>query len=141
MKEVEMMVDKRDRSVMRVLMDVMLIPNFNYVVESHYENAERIEFHRVAGTLKDFKGSWEMLPVDNGLRTELTYSMYLDPGFFVPQWIIREGVKTELPRILGAVRQRVLAVSRAQEQPEAHTIAAASLAHHLDIAGTNSSYQ
>ena len=135
MKEVQMMVDKRERSVMRVEMDVVLIPHFNYVVESLYDNNEKIEFHRVGGTLKDFKGTWEMKPLEDG-KTELSYSMFMDPGFFVPQWIMREGVKSELPHTLDAVRKRVMAVSHDQEKPEAHTIVAAAFTHHnASIAG------
>ena len=142
MKEVQMMVDKRERSVMRVEMDVILIPHFNYVVESLYDNAEHIEFHRLGGTLKDFRGTWEMTPLENG-RTELSYSMFIDPGFFVPQWLIREGVKSELPHTLDAVRKRVMAVSHDHERPEAQTIAAASFIHHhhANIATTAASYQ
>ena len=127
MKDVEMIVDKRDRSVMRVMMDVFLVPHFSYVVESTYKIGEKIQFHRVDGeaqSLKDFKGSWEISPRDNGTKTELTYSMYMDPGFFVPQWLIREGVKGELPRILAAIRQRVDAVSTRRERLVAQTIAA-----------------
>lgn len=130
MKQVEMMVDKRDRSVMKVTMDVFLIPHFNYVVESNYKIGEKIEFHRVTGvsqSLKDFNGSWEIQPRDNGTKTELTYSLYMDPGFFVPQWLIREGVKGELPRTLSAIRKRVDAISAKREKLEAQTIAAGLL--------------
>jgi ribosome-associated toxin RatA of RatAB toxin-antitoxin module len=108
MKEIQMMVDKPELSVMRVEMDVVLIPHFNYVVESNYQNGQRIEFHRLDGTLKDFKGTWEVKPLTDGKQTELTYAMYLDPGFFVPQWLMREGVKSELPKTLEAVRKRVV---------------------------------
>jgi ribosome-associated toxin RatA of RatAB toxin-antitoxin module len=137
MKEVQMMVDKHERSVMRVEMDVVLIPHFNYVVESLYENSEKIEFHRVSGTLKDFKGAWEMKPLENG-KTELSYSMFMDPGFFVPQWIMREGVKSELPHILEAVRKRVMAVSRDKAKPETQTIVAATFVHHHANIAANS---
>jgi ribosome-associated toxin RatA of RatAB toxin-antitoxin module len=124
MREVKMMLDKHDQSVMKVTMDVMIIPHFNYVVESHYKSNEKIEFHRVDGTLKDFKGSWEIVPKDNGTKCELTYSMFLDTGFFVPQWVIREGVKGELPRTLSAIKKRVDAVSSKREVLQAQTIAA-----------------
>jgi len=126
MKEVKMMLDKHDQSVMKVTMDVMLIPHFNYIVESHYKSNEKIEFHRVDGTLKDFKGSWEIVPKENGTKSELTYSMFLDTGFFVPQWLIREGVKGELPRTLSAIKKRVDAVSSKREVLQAQTIAAAN---------------
>ena len=127
MRNIELMVDKHERSVMRVNMDVFLIPHFNYVVESTYKPAERIEFHRVPGasqSLKDFNGSWDIKSVQNGSKSELSYSMYMDPGFFIPQWIIREGVKGELPRTLSAIKKRVDAVKTKREKLESQTIAA-----------------
>lgn len=130
MRNIQLMVDKHERSVMRVNMDVFLIPHFNYVVESNYKVAERIEFHKVPGeaqSLKDFNGSWEIKPVENGTKSELTYSMYMDPGFFVPQWIIREGVKNELPRTLSLIKKRVDAIKTKREKLESQTIVAASL--------------
>jgi hypothetical protein len=127
MKDFQLLVDKRDRSVMRVNMDVLLVPHFNYVVESLYKQGEKIEFHRMQGaeqSLRDFNGSWEIQPRANGTKTSLTYSMYMDPGFFVPQWLIREGVKSELPRTLSAIRKRVQAVSANREKLVTQTIAA-----------------
>jgi hypothetical protein len=127
MKEIQMMVDKPERSVMKVEMDVVLIPHFNYVVESNYQNGQRIEFHRLDGTLKDFKGTWEVKPLTDGRQTELSYAMYLDPGFFVPQWLMREGVKSELPKTLEAVRKRVVAVVLDKEKMESQNIAAGAI--------------
>jgi Polyketide cyclase / dehydrase and lipid transport len=97
------------------------------VVESLYKPGEKIEFHRADGeaqSLKDFNGSWEIRSLDNGTKSALTYSMYMDPGFFVPQWLIREGVKGELPRTLSAIKKRVDAVSAKREKLEPQTIAA-----------------
>jgi hypothetical protein len=127
MKAVEVMADQANRSVLKVTLDVVLIPHFTYVVESLYENCESIEFHRVGGMLKDFRGSWVMSPMDGGSKTELIYCMYIDPGFPVPQWIIREGVKNELPKTLIALRQRVSAVSEHPSFKERRTILAALL--------------
>lgn len=111
MKTVEMIVDKADESVMKVTMDLgFFIPNFNYVVDSKYQRNERIDFKRIGGTLKDFSGSWEITEVDGGKRTQLTYAMFVDPGFYVPQWIVREGMKRELPDMLTCLRKRVDAV-------------------------------
>jgi hypothetical protein len=126
MKTVEVVVDKKDLSVLKVTLDMScLIPNFTYVVESRYMGTTRIDFHRTGGVLRDFKGSWEMTEMEGG-KTQLTYSMFVDPGFFVPQWIMREGVKGELPRTLKALRSRVEQVSRTTAQPEHHTILAAN---------------
>lgn len=139
MREIQMLVDKANLSVMKVHLDMsILFPDFSYTVESHYQAGERIEFHRVGGTLRDFKGSWDMKPIDGGTKTQLTYSMYVDPGFFVPQWIVREGVKGELPRTLKALRRRVHAVSEQEAQPESHTIAASNM-HNCAIASSHQS--
>jgi len=135
MKAVEVMSDQANRSVLKVTLDVLLIPHFTYVVESLYENGESIAFHRVGGMLKDFRGSWVMSPVDNGNKTELVYCMYIDPGFPVPQWIIREGVKNELPKTLISLRQRVSAVNEHPSSKEHRTILAAllKLPHHHSV--------
>ncbi|MBU6453567.1 MAG: SRPBCC family protein [Cyanobacteria bacterium REEB67] len=137
-KKVEVFTDEANLSVMRMTMDTSplpFLPTLSYTVESRYEQTEkggRIEFRRVAGTLKDFQGYWDMAPADGGRKTELTYSMYLDPGFFVPQWIVREGVKGELPRTLYALRNRIKGVYEGEERLERQTIVAANLnaVHH-----------
>ena len=62
MKEVEVVTDQADLSVLKVTLDVILIPHFTYVVESKYENGARVDFKRLGGVLKDFKGAWEVAP-------------------------------------------------------------------------------
>lgn len=129
MKHVEVLKDKQDVSILKVTMNTFPIPDIVYLVESKYERTEgnaRIEFWRVGGQLKDFRGFWEMSPADHGKKTCLTYSMYIDPGFFVPQWIMREAVKGELPRTLIGLRNRVSDVVERSCKLEEHTILAAS---------------
>jgi hypothetical protein len=127
MKNVEVMLDKVNLSILKVTLDMsFMFPNFTYVVESKYENGERIDFHRIGGVLKDFKGSWEMTPIGDGSKTQLTYSMFVDPGFFVPQWIVREGVKGELPRTLKGIKDRVESLAQSSEHLESKTILAAN---------------
>lgn len=126
MKTVEVMLDKEEKSRLRVTLDMgIFMPNFTYTVDSMYKKNERIDFKRVGGTLRDFSGSWEMKSADDGNKTELTYSMYIDPGFFVPQWIMREGVKVELPGTLTALRKRLNNVYDHQNALEPKTILAA----------------
>jgi hypothetical protein len=129
MKHLEVMKDQAEVSVLKITLDVVLIPHFTYVVESKYENGARVSFRRVSGILKDFKGAWEVSPIDDGSKTALTYSMYIDPGFPVPQWVVREGVKCELPRTLEALRTRVNAVCQGAQTLEPRTILAAAVAH------------
>jgi len=126
-KTVEVMLDKHEESILKVTLDMgFFMPNFTYTVDSKYQRNEgRIEFKRLGGTLKDFSGSWEMKPADHGSKTELTYSMFIDPGFFVPQWIMREGVKVELPTTLTLLRKRLGNVYDKQDALEPRTILAA----------------
>lgn len=126
MTQVQVMVDKIDLSLLKCKVHIgFFIPDITYVVESRYEPVERISFKRTAGDLKDFRGEWEVRPACGGSKTELTYSMFIDPGIPVPQWIIREGVKSELPRILNGLRDRVNAIYTQNEAPEARSILAA----------------
>ena len=64
MKTVEVMSDQTNRSILKVTLDILLIPHFTYIVESLYQNGESVQFHRIGGTLKDFRGSWVMSPAD-----------------------------------------------------------------------------
>jgi len=137
-KKVEVFTDEASLSVMKMTMDtspVPFLPQMSYTVESRYEQNDkggRIEFRRIAGVVKDFRGCWDMAPADGGAKTELTYSMYIDPGFFLPQWIVREAVKNELPRTLTALRKRINGVYQGEERPERQTIVAATpkASHH-----------
>lgn len=137
MKTVDVLVDKPHKSILKVTMDTFPIPDVTYMVESDYtrtEHGARVDFHRIGGTLKDFRGHWVMNPAHHGRKTELVYSMYLDPGFYVPQWIVRFGVKQELPRTLQALRKRVEETFADQTALEKKTILAASPLHKHQIA-------
>ncbi|MBS1994450.1 MAG: SRPBCC family protein [Cyanobacteria bacterium SZAS LIN-2] len=138
-KKVEVVTDEANLSVMKMTMDTSplpFLPQLSYTVESRYEKTEKgghIEFRRVGGMIRDFRGYWDMAPADGGAKTELTYSMYIDPGFFVPQFIVREGVKGELPRTLTALRKRIKGVYEGEERPERQTIVAANLSAHHSV--------
>lgn len=132
MRTCEVVLDKLQKSILKVTMDTFPIPDVTYVVESDYtrtSDGARIDFHRIGGTLRDFKGHWLMNPSHHGTKTELVYSMYLDPGFYVPQWIVRVGVKQELPRTLIALRKRVEEVVANRMSLEKKTILAATPLH------------
>lgn len=128
MKALEILSDKINMSIQRVTVDAFPIPPVTYTVKSTYErtdNGSKIEFWRVAGMIKDFRGHWIMRPCSNGQKTELSYSMYIDPGFYVPQWIVRQCVKGELPKTLLALRKRVEEVCSDVSVLEKQTIMAA----------------
>lgn len=109
MKDVEVLHDAAHRSILKCRMEVFppLIPYISYTVESDYKPFEHVAFKRVAGSLKEFSGSWVLVPKEDGRATEVTYSMFVDPGVPVPQWIVRKAIRMELPRTLIALRNRI----------------------------------
>ncbi len=131
MKAVEVLTDREDMSVLQVSVDIgFFLPSISYAVESRYQPQERISFKRVGGTLKDFRGYWEMLPKSEGNKTEVVYSMYVDPGIPVPQWLVRAGVREELPRTLMAMRERVMEVHSGRKALVVPSIMAAASSGH-----------
>ena len=128
MKRVDVLKDTVDSSILKVTMDAFPIPDVTYMVESKYKKVgegARIDFRRIGGVFRDFQGYWVVKPSHQGKKTELLYSMYIDPGFFVPQWIVRKGVRGELPKTLKALRTRVDNVCSKVEKLEEKTILAA----------------
>jgi hypothetical protein len=127
MKRLEVLTDEPTLSVLDCTIGVFFpIPDFQYVVESKYTPCSRVEFHRVRGCFKDFRGLWQLEPVDG--KTLVTYSMYLDPGMPVPEWLVREGVKHELPSVLDGLRQRVDFLKHNAADAEKRTLMAATSA-------------
>jgi ribosome-associated toxin RatA of RatAB toxin-antitoxin module len=84
------------------------IPTLTYVFRAVYEKNRRIDFKRIGGNLKEFEGSWILEPVGDGRQTVVLYSVYLDPGFFLPQWLIQMFLRRDLSGLLLALRSRVL---------------------------------
>lgn len=126
MKSVKVITDQSNVSVLSCKVGVVFpIPDLEYVVESRYTACKRIEFKRIRGSLRDFRGFWGLTPSAHGTKTEVTYSMYLDPGFPVPEWIVRQGCRNELPTVLTGLRKRVNELKGSHGVPAKHNIAAA----------------
>lgn len=126
MKQVEVIVDKPEISVMKCSVDICaVLPRISYVVESRYHDG-KVDFRRVSGVPREFRGYWQVAPVAGGARSEVTYSLFVDPGIPCPQWIVREAVRVELPKTLTALRERVMNVYSAHVDPEPRSIVAAA---------------
>ena len=95
---------------------IWFFPKLTYVFRAHYEQNRRIDFTRLEGDLREMKGSWRLTPMGDGHQTLLRYSVFLDPGFFVPQWLVRFSLKKSLPDVLTAIRTKVLN-NRGRQQP------------------------
>jgi hypothetical protein len=115
--------DKDDSSLMKCRIDPgMFLPPIRYTVESKYDHGRRITFKSRGGDLKDFRGEWVVTAGPTPLETDVSYAMYVSPNLPIPQWLVRQGVKFELPRTLGAFRKRVYEISAGRRLPEAKNI-------------------
>jgi ribosome-associated toxin RatA of RatAB toxin-antitoxin module len=91
------------------------LPEMTYVFRAWYLVYERIDFKRVRGDLKSLEGSWFFEETRDGNSTILRYSVYVDPGFLIPQWLVRPLLKGELTSLMRAVRRRVSELSQQEK--------------------------
>lgn len=83
-----------------------MLPKFEYVTQIDYTKPHRVHFKRVSGNLKDFESECRLQALDKNL-TLATYSMYVDFGMFVPQFVIRQFIKNDMPSMVTRVVQRI----------------------------------
>ena len=62
------------------------------------------------GSLQRLDGTWWLEPLAPD-KTLVFYSVDLDPGFLVPQFLVRRALRKDLPKVLAALRNRVSAAS------------------------------
>lgn len=126
-RRIDVLVDQPDRSVMQMSVNVCWpIPRISYVVESRYDPCRQVTFQRISGLPKVFRGYWQIKPVADGTKTEVTYGMYVHPGIPCPEWIVREAVRFELPKVLIGLRDRVRTVYVDKVDLEPRSILAAA---------------
>lgn len=83
------------------------LPTVDNVLRADCDRPRRIDFHRVSGDLKEEEGSWLLTPTPDGSATVVEYEMYLEPGFWIPQWLITRTLRKDLPAALAGLRERV----------------------------------
>ncbi len=82
------------------------IPRLEYDFRLEYFPYEQMNFRRVSGSLKRLDGSWWLEPLTPD-KTLVFYDVDLDPGFLVPQFLVRRALRKDLPAVLAALRDRV----------------------------------
>ena len=83
------------------------LPTVVYVFRADYDRPRRIDFHRIRGDLKREEGTWILSPTADGSATMVEYELYLDPGFWVPQFLVNRSLRQDLPTALAGLRDRV----------------------------------
>lgn len=82
-----------------------LVPVLTYRFEERWRELRQIAFRRVGGDLAELEGRWDLEPA--GEATLVRYRVTIDPGFPVPGWAVRRALRHDIPRLLGALRDRV----------------------------------
>lgn len=89
-----------------------LMPPITSVIRAEYKRPERIDFKRIGGDLKAEDGYWMLVdppasPGDASREdTTVEYELHVEPGFWIPRFLLRHSIRTELPAVLKAVRMR-----------------------------------
>ena len=86
---------------------IWFFPTISYVFRADYKINRRIDFVKIKGDLREMRGSWQLLPLNGASRTVVNYKIYLDPSFFIPQWLVERSLMTDLPNLLAALRKKV----------------------------------
>ena len=84
-----------------------MLPDFDYTTRVNYRKPTYAVFKRESGDFKDFRSEFFLLPVNGGKHTYVTYSMYVDVGFFIPKFVTRAIIKGDIPEIAENVRKVV----------------------------------
>jgi ribosome-associated toxin RatA of RatAB toxin-antitoxin module len=87
---------------------IWFLPRLSYVFRAVYQPNRQIDFVKIEGDLREMKGTWRLSSLNGTGQTIVRLSVYLDPGFFVPQWVVRQSLKVDLPAVLTALRAEVL---------------------------------
>lgn len=83
-----------------------LLPEMTYVFRERREPLRTVHFERVSGSLREMAGRWDLRP-RGADRTVVWYTVTLDPGFLVPDWLVRRSLSKKLPELLESLKRRV----------------------------------
>ena len=86
---------------------IWFFPRISYVFRADYKINRRIDFVRIKGDLREMRGGWRLFPLNEASQTIVRYEVYLDPSFFIPQWLVERSLMTDLPDMLDALRTKV----------------------------------
>lgn len=77
---------------------------FNYVLEVKETYPNLIQWRRVSGAFKANEGHWKLEPINNGKSTLVTYSKFVDGGFFFPQFLVNRELRQAMPEVMASLK-------------------------------------
>ncbi len=90
------------------------MPSLTYEIRATYDRPARVTVERVSGDLRSLQASWSL--ESDGTDTLAHYTVELDPGFWVPHWLLRVALRRDLPKMLRALRSRAEVLQKAEHE-------------------------
>jgi ribosome-associated toxin RatA of RatAB toxin-antitoxin module len=109
-KKVEELDGGRADVFVQTIKPIFFLPTFEHVFRLDYTPYTRIDVNRVSGPIAHLKGTWWLVPEDNG-RILLVYEFELDPGMPIPRFMVRATLRRDLPKVITGVRERAEAAA------------------------------
>jgi hypothetical protein len=94
----------------QVVKPAFFLPKFEHVFRLDYFPPDRIDVSHVSGPMDRLDGGWRLLERPSG-AIALVHTMTLKPGFPVPRFFLRNALESDLPDVLGAIRERAEAAT------------------------------
>ena len=82
----------------------LFTPTMHSVFRAEFHPPYRMDFHRIGGNLEHEVGSWNLLP-SAGDATIVVYRVSLQPGFWIPKFVVRRTLQKQLPAALRSLRE------------------------------------
>jgi ribosome-associated toxin RatA of RatAB toxin-antitoxin module len=84
------------------------LTDFRSVARMEYTRPTQIRFKQIEGTLDYAEGKWDLAPMRDGKATRVFYQVRAGTSIPVPEFVIQDLIKTDLPDTLKALRKEVL---------------------------------
>jgi len=82
-----------------------VLPDIICRFRADYKDLQQIHFKSISGNLKEVEGRWDFVNAEGGEKTILFYSVYVNPGYYIPHWVVRPLLEADLPSLLISIRK------------------------------------
>jgi hypothetical protein len=96
--------DRSWQRIRQVMNYSWYLPKLSYQIHVTYDTPSKISIERISGDVRILKGAWVLQ--GEGDYTVAHYVVDLEPGFWVPHWLVRSVLRHDLPKLLLALRTR-----------------------------------
>lgn len=94
----------------------LFVPTMHSVFRAEFHPPYQMDFHRIGGNLKNEVGSWSLLP-SAGDTTTVVYRVSLQPGFWIPKFVVRRTLHKQLPAALRSLRTHAQEAAATESSP------------------------